>query len=434
METFGTRHEGTIVIDCGLLLDATERDPLPNAAVLVRRGRIAWTGHSADLARSEREDAELIDARDHTVMPGLIDCHEHLVYPRHYRGQDLRLKHSIEFTALRAGRVARILIHSGYTTVRDCGTQGNVAAAVRDAVRLGLQEGPRIIASGPIVTSIGGLGDPYHAWITNPHSSAVTISGADQIVRAVREQIKAGADNIKLGASGGEVSAFSSSLLPALTYEEMAAAVTEAHRLGRRVAAHAQATVSIKEALRAGVDTIEHGTHMDEEGRELFKRSHAALVPTISTMMGFIELGEPAGVPPHVLQEIEDNREPWLNAIRMVREAGLPVAAGADLGNRYPQGDNAIEIQNLVQLCGFEPYEAIRSATSVAALAIGAADHVGSLEPGKLADLLVVRGNPLDGVGILRDRTTLVTVMKGGTRLAQDPLLAAFPEELPLSY
>jgi imidazolonepropionase-like amidohydrolase len=421
----------TTILLCGQLFDGTGRDPQAEAAVVVRDGRVAWTGPAADLGRSERRDAEIVDARGHFVMPGLIDCHEHLIYPRRHRGEDLRLRHSIELTALKAGRIARILLHAGFTTVRDCGSQGLVAVAVRDAIRYGFFEGPRVIPSGPIVTSIGGLGDGFPDWIANPHNDVVTITGPTEILRVVRSQIKAGVENIKLGASGGEASPYSHSWLPTLNYEEMAAAVTEAHRLHRRVAAHAQAAVAIKDALRAGVDTIEHGTYLDEEAIDLFRRTGAGLVPTVSNLFSYLERGAAAGFPPEVIEECRQNRDPWLASVRLAREAGIPIAAGADLGHRYAQGENAVELEALVEHCGFSPFDALLAGTSVAARAIGLGTEAGSLEPGKRADLLVLARSPLDDIRVLRDRANLVTVVKGGRPVRAEVPVEVFPEGLP---
>jgi imidazolonepropionase-like amidohydrolase len=155
--------------------------------------------------------------------------------------------------------------------------------------------GPRVVASGPIVTAIGGLGDPYSAWVSNRNSSAVPIGGVDDILRAVRQQIKADVDHIKLGTSGTEASPFTNSRLPKLRDEEMAAAASGAHRQRRTVRAHAQATGSIKDALPAGVNSIKHGSLLDEEDLELFNTNGASLVPTLSTIYSFLELGLSTG-------------------------------------------------------------------------------------------------------------------------------------------
>jgi len=419
------------VIIAGQLIDGTGADPVSDAFVEFEGPTIVAVGPLSQLTATRREGARVLDHHDSTVMPGLIDCHVHLVYPRYYRGQDLRIKHSIEYTALKAARNAAILLQSGYTTVRDMGTQGHCAIAVRDAVETGLIQGAKVVASGSIVTAIGGLGDPYPSWVSNRNSSAVTISGRDDIQRVVREQLKSGVDFIKLGASGGEASAFSNSWLPALTFEEMEVACSTAHRHRRRVAAHAQATESIKEALRAGVDTIEHGTFLDEEGLELFKSHGAFLVPTLCTIYSFLELGYQTGAPADVVKELEDNERPWIESLRMCREAGVRIAAGGDVGNRYPQGSNARELEHLVTKGGLRPLEALTAATGTAADAIGLQGQVGRLEGAYLADVLVIDGDPATDISVLQDRRRFRALFQNGIEVRIDPQLAeTFPRTL----
>lgn len=219
-----------------------------------------------------------------------------------------------------------------------------------------------------------------------------------------------------LGASGAEISPYAHTWMTTMNEEEIRAAVHEAHRWGRTVAVHCQSYDAVKFALRAGADTVEHGTRLDDEAIELFRASETFLVPTLCTLYSVLELGAWLDLMPKQREEMEVNRPLWVESFQRAREAGVPIATGGDIGNRYPHGTNAREIELLVGE-GMTPLDAIRAATSTAARAIRREDR-GSLEPGKLADLVVLDGDALADIRVLQDPERIRAVVKGGRIVA----------------
>jgi imidazolonepropionase-like amidohydrolase len=289
--------------------------------------------------------------------------------------------------------------------------------SVRDAIAEGKVPGPTVVASGPILCATASLGDTLPAHWQSSHGLGKLVDGPDEIRREIRLQIRAGVDNIKLAASGVEVGPYAWTWMTTFSEEEIRVAVEEAHRWGRTVAVHAQSYDSVRFALRAGADTIEHGTRMDDETIALFKRSGAVLVPTLSTLFSVLELGASLNLLPKQRDEMKVNEPLWIDSLKRARAAGIPIASGADLGNRYPQGSNAREIALLVRV-GFEPMEALCAATSVAARALKRQDQIGSLEAGKRADLLLFDGDPLKDIESLQDLSRIALVIKNGRGVA----------------
>jgi imidazolonepropionase-like amidohydrolase len=254
---------------------------------------------------------------------------------------------------------------------------------------------------------------PSHWSIERPRGLR---DGPEAIVKEVRRQIKNGVDNIKLGASGVEVGRYAYSWMTTLSAEEIAAAVAEAHRWGRTVAIHCQSFDAAKFALRAGADTIEHGTRLDDEALALFAKSRTALVPTLSTLFSVLELGDPEPMPKQ-REEMAVNKDHWLSAVARARDANIAIGAGSDIGNRYPHGRNAREIEFLVR-AGLSPMQALKAATGTAARILGKQGTIGALTPGAYADLLVVDGNPLEDVRVLGDPERIRLVMLEGRAVA----------------
>jgi imidazolonepropionase-like amidohydrolase len=345
-------------------------------------------------------------------MPGLLDCHVHLIYCRF--GSLVEIEQwPIEYHTLRAAQNAATLLSYGYTTVRDVGTRGAIASAVRDAVNEGLIPGPRVVASGPIICSEGGHADATPAWMRNDLGLGVTVNGVDEVRRAVRTQVKQGVDNIKVGVTGAEASPYCTTEQTAFSPEELNALVDEARRFGKTVACHAQSHLGARMAVAAGVTTIEHGTRMDEETiARLAQAEDTYLVPTLCTIYSFLELSRNE----KAVAEMRTNEPLWLESLRQARAAGVKIAVGSDVGNRYLQGEQAIELELLVKQ-GFSESEALVAATRTAAQAMHLADRVGTIEPGKYGDLLVLNSPPLSNVGILRERSEIHRVIKGGQAL-----------------
>jgi imidazolonepropionase-like amidohydrolase len=405
---------GGVLLDNCRLLDGAA--PVQErAAVLLKDGVVAYAGSSRELPGGLAVGARRVDLAGLTVMPGLIDCHAHLVYSGFRSLEDVD-RCSIETATINAVLNAEKIIAAGYTTVRDVGTIANVAATVRDAVAAKRIRGPRIVASGQILCPTAGLGDTLPPHWSRSHGLGCLVDGPHEIRKAVRQQIRNGVDNVKLAASGVEVGPYAYTWMTTFSEEEIAVATEEAHRWGRTVAVHAQSVDSVKFALRAGVDTVEHGTRLDEESVGLFKSSSTILVPTMCTLFSVLELGEKLNLLPKHREEMQVNEPLWLNSVRMAHAAGIPIAAGGDLGNRYPHGTNARELEFLVR-AGLSPLDALRAATSVAAQAIKR-PQLGLLAPGKLADLVVFEGDPLADIALLQDPSRFVAVLQGGALVA----------------
>lgn len=363
------------------------------------------------------KDIPVLDVEGRFVMPGLIDCHVHLIYSRF---QDLNAINQwpIEYHTLRAAENAAKLLSYGYITVRDVGTRGEIASSIRNAVREGFIQGPRILASGQCICSTCGLADFTPPWMTNSLGLGLMVNGVDEVRRAVRNQIKQGVDNIKVGMSGAEVSPYVTTEQTTFSPEELKALVDEAKRFGRTVACHAQSYLGARMAVEAGVTTIEHGTRMDDETIEkLAQAEDTFLVPTLCTIFSFLELSSNKAA----VDEMKINEPLWIDSLQRAHRAGVKIAAGSDVGNRYLQGEQAIELELMVKY-GFSEKEALIATTRTAAQALHMDDHVGTLEEGKYGDLIVLNSNPLADIGLLRKRSEFYRIVKGGVAMLPESI------------
>ncbi|MSP66517.1 MAG: amidohydrolase family protein [Alphaproteobacteria bacterium] len=399
----------------GRIIDGTTREPIDDGFVTLAEGRVAAVGAMGDQRRGDA-DAVVIDLGGKTVLPGLIDCHAHLVY-RGFRSLEDVDRCTVELGMVNAILNAEALIGAGYTTVRDVGTIGNVAATVRDAIVAGRIAGPRVVASGQAICPTAGFADNLPAHWHGEHGFGAIANGPWEFVKEVRRQIKTGVDNIKIGASGVEVGPYAHSWMTTVTQEELTAAVGEAHRRGRTVAVHCQSYDSVKYSLRAGADTIEHGTRLDDEAVDLFRASDAILVPTLCTLFSVLQLGDKLNLLPKQRSEMAVNEALWLGSLRQAREAGIPIAAGGDIGNRFPHGTNARELEYLVSQ-GFTAHQAIIAATGTAARALRRERFIGTLAPGRFADLVVLDGDPLADIRQLQDQMRIAMVFKSARLVA----------------
>lgn len=411
--SFDPHPDGVLLDNCRLLDGLAAY--VERATVLIRDGKIVFAGARTELPSALARGARRLDLGGLTVLPGLIDCHTHLIY-NGFRSLEEVDRSSIEVATLNAALNARKIIDAGYTTIRDVGTIGNVAVTIRDAVAQKRIRGPRVVASGQILCSTAGLGDTLPLHWSKTHGLGCICDGPHEIRKAVRQQIRNGVDNIKLAASGVEVGPYAHTWMTTFSEEEMVVATEEAHRWGRTVAVHAQSYDSVRFALRAGVDTIEHGTRMDEDSIAMFRASKSIYVPTLCTLFSVLELGQKLNLLPKHREEMSVNEPLWLNSVKLAHAAGIPMAAGGDLGNRYPHGTNAREIEFLAR-AGLSPLEALRAATSVAALAINR-PNLGVLASGRSADVLIFNGDPIADIASLQDHARIVAVLKEGELVA----------------
>lgn len=398
----------TLAIHDATLFDGA-RGTRRHTTLVIEGGRIA----AVDGARKARipRGAARIDGRGLTVIPGLIDCHVHLGL-----GADADVVQTVQqeppsFTLLKAVRFARATIEAGFTTVRDLGFRDHSVFALRQAVNSGLLPGPRIVPVGLAICMTGG-----HARFIGREAD-----GPVEIVAAVREQLAAGAEAIKLIASGGVLTPDTSPETAQLTPEELEAGVAEARRAGRRVAAHAHSAIGMKNAMRAGAHSIEHATLLDDEAASLMLQLGVYMVPTLSALATTAEAGSGCGVPASVVGKARAMRARHEASFKQAHRAGVRIAMGTDAGTPFNHhGENAQELERMVAL-GMTPAEAIAAATSHAAHLLGIDDSVGKIDVGMQADLLVVDGDPLKKIEVLRNRDRLAGVMKAG-RFVSGPL------------
>jgi len=390
-----------LAIRQALLIDGTGAKPT-RATVMVDGDRIAAVGPDSRIQIPQ--GARVIEGRELALLPGLIDCHVH--YCLDASPDSLR---SIEqddptVTAVKAVAHARATLKAGVTTVRDVGSRGHISISVARAIKAGLIPGPRTLTAGLAICMPGG-----HAWFIGRQAD-----GPDEVVKAVQEQVLAGADVIKFIATGGVLTPGTSPVAAQLTPAELRAGVEEAARAGRRVAAHAHGAEGMKNAIRAGVHSIEHGTLLDDEAIALLLTHQTFLVPTLSAVQSGCEQGQKGGMPDDAVEKSLALGEEQKRTFRKAVNAGVLIAMGTDAGTPFNRhGQNAQELRRMVEF-GMAPMRAIEAATRSAATLLGLEGETGTIEVGKQADLLLVRGNPLDDIALLEKPSHIECVIQGG--------------------
>ncbi len=406
----GASHPAAVVVvKAGRVLDVRSGKYLDHQMILIEGERIKEIGSETQVQAHVPPNAKVIDLSQSTVLPGLIDAHTHITFSpgqTGYRGLSI----SVPREALIGARNARITLEAGFTTIRNVHANGYADIALRDAINAGDVPGPRILASGPALSITGGHGDQN---LLSPQfhiSDDGVANGVSEVMAKVREDIKYGADVIKFMATGGVLSEGDSPELEQFSPEEMRAIVTEAHRLGPKVAAHAHGAQGMKDAVLAGVDSIEHGSFINEENIRLMKEHGTYLVPTLYLEDWLTENLDKIGLTPSMMAKAKVVLPvARANEEQAIRE-GVKIAFGTDSAV-YPHGLNAHEFAVMVKL-GMSPLSAIQAATLNAADLLGWQDRVGALEPGKFGDLIAVDGDPLQDVSVLEH---VKFVMKGGS-------------------
>jgi imidazolonepropionase-like amidohydrolase len=402
---------GDTYIHAGRLLDRPGQAPRGASTIVVRDGKVAEirNGHAAPPA-----GARLIDLSSKFVLPGLIDSHTHLDSDRAgNEGLLAGLTESDQLSAYETLWNARKTLNAGFTTVRNLGDRGSVLA-LKEAIARGWVTGPRIIDAGQSISTTSGHMDSRLGLRDELHEVAGAdnlCDGPDDCRRAVRRQIGRGADVIKIATTGGVNSRIGAGLGKQMFDDEAKAIVETAHLAGKKVAVHAHGADGIATALKAGADSIEHGTLLDDESIRLFKANGAYLVPTLSTVNGYLEriAKDPNAYPPDVRKKIDYRISITGQNVQKAHPAGVKIAYGTDAGVSK-HGRNADEFEMLVKY-GLTPMQAIQTATVNAAALLGVDKEVGTLEPGKAADIIAVDGDPLADVTVLK---RVGFVMKGG--------------------
>ena len=398
----------TIAIQHVRLIDGTGL-VTERATVLIRGTKIAAAGPSR--TTTIPRGTTKIDGRGLTVIPGLMDCHVHLCLGAEPDVVAAVESESPSMTLLKSARHARQTLEAGFTTVRDVGSRDHSIFVLQQAIERGLLPGPRIVGAGLAICMIGG-----HARFIGQE-----VEGTEQVRRAVEAQLTAGAGVIKVIASGGVLTPGTSPDQAQMTVAELTAAVETAHRAQKKVAAHAHGSSGMTNAVRAGVHSIEHGTLLDDEAGELIKRHGVYIVPTLSAL-STTAAGRPGcGIPASALDKAKAMTKRHQASFKKAHRNGLFIAMGTDAGTPFNyHGDNAQELERMVAF-GMSPMEAILASTAAAARLIGIHETVGTVTKGMQADLVLLDGNPLKKIGILRDRSRIVGVMQAG-KLVAGPL------------
>lgn len=397
------------LLHCGRLIDVEALEVLTERTIVVDGQKIV----RVDRGYTTLADAMVVNLKNHTCMPGLIDLHVHLAF-------SLTPASTVEgFTfnpadyAVRSVGNAEKTLMAGFTSVRDLGSAQGVSVALRNAIDKGIVKGPRIQAAG-FITSTGGHGDPTNALradlMGSPGPEQGIVSGPDEARRVVRQRYKEGFDLIKISTTGGVLSLAKSGDAPLLVDEELAAIVATAKDYGYPVATHAHGADGMKRAIRAGVQTIEHGTYLDEEAITLMKNRGTWLVPTISAGRFVADKAKTAGYFPDIIRPKALTIGPQIQGMfARAYKAGVKIAFGTDQGVA-PHGDNAKEFEYMVE-AGMPPLETLRAATLYGAEVMGMQAQIGTIKAGKLADIVAVPGDPSKDIAVM---SRMGFVMKDG--------------------
>jgi len=393
------------------LIDGRGAEPLDDAVVLIEGNKIVKVGQSRKV--EVPPEAEVLDATGKTVLPGLIDAHVHMMMTE-FDVQRM-LTTPLSFTFYEAIQNMRATLEAGVTTVRDA---GGADLGVKLAVERGLIAGPRMVISVGALSQTGGHGDDYwpvgmEIQIYYPGSPRLICDGPVEARRATRMAIRAGADVIKICSSGGVLSPTTEPDVAQFRMDELQAIVKEAHAAHKRVMSHAQSKAGIMNALKAGVESIEHGIYVDEECIELMLAQGTYLVPTLYAPVAVLEVAERTGrMPEYGLRKTRQVIEVHGENVARAAAAGVKIAMGTDSGIDG-HGSNARELTQLTQV-GLSPMQAIVASTKTAAECLAMGDKIGTLEPEKLADVLIVNGDPVADIKVLEDKSRIEVVIKDG--------------------
>jgi len=412
----------TTHVRCGTLFTARDdKAEAKQTLVYDARGRLNYVGPTAEAPKAAPSDA-VLDYSGQFVLPGLIDVHVHLAYGNAKSEEDIDLYHPMEFRALRGLFFAQKVLAAGYTAICSPGDAGQISLSVRNAIKAGLFDGPRVSAAGPYISARQSLTDWYPSWIGAPATSiGVLVANRDEAIEQIRIQVKNGVDCVKIAMDGIQRRP-DGTLIAAFDQDETTAMVREIQRLGRKVVVHAVGREATLYSARAGVDLIFHAYDLDDECIDAMLKSGSAIGPTMTlrrNMIDFTQPHEPAATKGRVDAGRRDYETACAN-LRKAHKAGVPMMTGTDSGFAVtPYGEwHARELEIFVDDLGFSPAEALRAATQVNARFIADGDQVGVLEPGRAADFIALEGSPLENVSILLDKTKIRAVHLAGKQMA----------------
>lgn len=387
-------RNGRVIIGTGEVIE--------KGTVTINSNLITNIGITKKIQPSKKDT--VFDISGKTILPGMIDAHVHLCLDGSPDPIASVARDSIPQITLKAAHHAMLTLEGGVTTIRDMGGRGYVDIAIRDGIESGLIQGPRMICSGKPICMTGG-----HGWQFGREAN-----GTDGVRGAVREQLKAGVNLIKLMATGGIMTKGVEPGSTQFTLEELIAGVEEARKAGRRTASHAQGNEGIKNSLWAGINSIEHGIFLDDEAIELMLEMKTYFVPTLSAPYHIARAGTKKGVPAFAVEKSKSTMKDHWESVKKAHKAGVSIAMGTDAGTPFNcHGENLRELELLVK-AGFTPIEAIVATTKTASEVLGLEKRIGTLEKGKLADLIVLDGNPLDDISILQKKEKILAIMKEG--------------------
>jgi imidazolonepropionase-like amidohydrolase len=396
------------------LIDGAQA-PKANATVVVEGERISAVGTNGSVPKPTAQDT-VYDLGGRSLMPGMVMCHYHVAYDNVATMNDIDMKHPPTFLTLIAAKNAELLLRSGYTGAVGAGTMHNIDVTLKRAINAGMIPGPRFLACGRDLVTTGDSVDCHPSfWKMHMDGLARICDGPDDFRKAVREEIKQGVDIIKLYPTGGH-GLFWPAEVMTMNQAELDAAAQAAHERGKKIRGHIISKQGILAGLKAGIDVIDHGDHMDEECIDLLVKQGAFVTPSLYFPWMVVEEKRRTGKSAWGgADEMERGLEHSYDVLPKAQKAGVKFLVGDDFGvGAMPHGDYARELEAYVKGAGISPLEVITWATKNGAELLGMKDDLGTIEPGKLADLLVVDGNPAKDITVLQDRANLDVIMKGG--------------------
>jgi len=409
------KAKGWTVVKNGSLFDGTGSPAQANSCVLIKDGLIQYAG-PVPQAPPAPPDAMIVDAKKGTIMPGLVEAHFHATYFNVAELADLDIKYPVEYVTLLAAANAKLALECGYTAARSCGSLHNIDVWLKKAIEQDLCPGPRMAAAGREICGSGGLMDWNPDYLKlGMEGLILLVNGPVETRAAVRKLAKDGVEWVKTYPSGDAASPHADHHSLCMTREELDAAVAEAHNFKLKVTGHCRATQGIKNALLAGFDALEHATFIDSETLDLLLARNVPVVPALYFEKASIERGKEFGMPQRAIDGHKETLEGGAESARKILKAGGRLGMGGDYGFAWtPHGDYAKELTFFVTEVGFPALDTLRCATKTGAEILGREKDLGTLQAGKLADVLVVDGDPIKDIRILEDRSRFIAVMQGG--------------------